>query len=150
MIPNVLIKTNKTKKGKSETHLRWWASLIISLALALGTWNPTGHHFIHYVSQQDMFSGFTPFAIIIMLGIWILAIKSIFQSIGWTGTIFTVIMILTFLWGLNQFGLFNFDNMSSLGWAGTVSVGFIIWVGLNASIIWKTITGVYATDSTED
>jgi hypothetical protein len=37
-----------------------------------------------------------------------------------------------------------------MGWAGTISVAIIIWVGLNASIIWKTLTGVYTTESAED
>ncbi len=150
MLPNIFTKTNTTKKGKQETHLRWWATLVIALGLALGTWNPTGHHFIHYISQQDILSGFTPFAIILMSGVWILALKSIFQSLKMFGALFVVIIIAAFLWGLNQYDLIAFDNLNQMGWAGTLSVAFIIWVGLNASIIWKTLTGVYATDSVEE
>jgi len=149
MIPDILTNTKKTKKGKSETNLRWWVTMLMSIGLALGTWNPTGHHFLHYISQQDIFSGFTPFAIIIMLGVWILAIKSVFQSIGWGGTIFVLIIIGAFLWGLNSYSLIEFNNLKHMGWAGTLSVAFIIWVGINASIIWKTLTGVYATDTVE-
>jgi len=150
MLPNIFTKTNTTKKGKQETHLRWWVTLVISLGLALGTWNPTGHHFIHYISQQDIFSGFTPFAILLMFGIWILALKSIFQSLKLFGALFVVIIIAAFLWGLKQYGLIEFDNLQQMGWAGTLSVAFIIWIGLNASIIWKTLTGVYATDNVEE
>jgi len=149
MIPDILTNTKTTKKGKTEKTLRWWVTLLMSIGLALGTWNPTGHHFIHYISQQDILAGFTPFAIIIMLGVWILAIKSVFQSIGWGGTIFVLIIIGAFLWGLNSYGLIQFDNLKQMGWAGTLSVAFIIWVGINASIIWKTLTGVYATDTVE-
>jgi len=149
MLPDFLTKTNKTKKGKSESHLRWWVTLLLSLTLAIGTWNPLGHHFIHYISEQDVFSGFTPFAILIMLGLWILAFKSILQSIGFTGAIATMLIILAFIWGLQQYGLLDFSNATQMGWTGTVSVGLIIWIGINASIIWKTITGVYATDSVE-
>lgn len=150
MLPTIFTKTNTTKKGKQETHLRWWVTLLISLALALGTWNPTGHHFIHYISEQELFSGFTPFAIILMVGIWILALKSIFQSLKLWGAIFVIIIIMAFLWGLNQYGLIEFNNLTQMGWAGTLSVAFIIWMGLNASIIWKTLTGVYSTDSVEE
>jgi len=144
-----LKNTKTTKKGKQESSLRWWVTLLMSFGLALGTWNPTGHHFIHYISQQDILSGFTPFAIIFMFGVWILALKSIFQSIGWGGTFFILIVIATFLWGLNSYGIIEFDNLTQMGWAGTISVALIIWVGLNASIIWKTLTGVYATDTVE-
>jgi len=144
-----LTKTNKTKKGKTESHLRWWVTLVLSLALALGTWNPTGHHFLHYITQQDVFTGFTPFAILIMLGLWILAFKSILQSIGMAGAISTILIMLAFIWGLNQYGFLDFSNSTQMGWTGVVSVGIIIWIGINASIIWKTLTGVYATDSVE-
>ena len=144
-----LTKTSKTKKGKTESHLRWWVTLGLSLALALGTWNPTGHHFIHYITQQDVLTGFTPFAILLMLGLWILAFKSILQSIGLIGAIATILIILAFIWGLNQYEILDFSNSTQMGWTGTISVGIIIWIGINASIIWKTITGVYATDSVE-
>ncbi len=152
MLPDILTKTQKTKKGKSESHLRWWVTLLISLLLALGTWNPLGYHFIHYITSDidHIFSGFRPFAILIMTGIWILALKSIFQSLKLFGALFVVILIGTFLWGLKQYGLIDFTNLDSMGWAGTLSVAFIIWVGLNASIIWKTLTGVYTTENTED
>lgn len=150
MLPDILTKTNQTTKGKTEKHLRWWVTLLISLALALGTWNPTGHHFVHYIlDAENIFSGFTPFAIILMIGVWILALKSIFQSLQIFGTIFVIIIIIAFLWGLNQYGIIAFDNLEQMGWAGTFSVAFIIWVGLNASIIWKTLTGVYSTDTVE-
>ncbi|HIP51620.1 MAG TPA: hypothetical protein EYG94_05970 [Campylobacterales bacterium] len=145
-------KTNKTKKGKSESHLRWWVTLLISLALALGTWNPTEHHFIHYISSdlEHILSGFRPFAIIIMVGIWILALKSIFQSLKIFGAIFVIVLIGAFLWGLKQYGLLDFTSLNAMGWAGTLSVAFIIWIGLNASIIWKSLTGVYATEHVEE
>jgi hypothetical protein len=154
MLPDILTNTRtaKTKKGnKSETNLRWWVTLLMALGLALGTWNPTGYHFIHYISSDfsNILSGFTPFAIILMLGVWILAIKSVFQSIGWGGTFFVLIIIGAFLWGLNSYGFIQFNNLTQMGWAGTLSVAFIIWVGINASIIWKTLTGVYATDVVE-
>ena len=145
-----LTKTNKTKKGKTESHLRWWVTLLLSLALAIGTWNPLGHHFIHYLTgSENILSGFTPFAILLMIGLWILAFKSILQSIGFTGAISTILIILAFIWGLNQYGILDFSNATQMGWTGTISVGLIIWIGINASIIWKTFTGVYATDSVE-
>ncbi len=150
MIPNVLTKTT-TKGGKKVTHLAWWVTFILSMALAVGTWNPTGYHFIHYISNvDDLLSGFKPFAILIMLALWLLAIKSIFQSLKYYGAIITVIIIAAFVWGLQQYKLINVSEFEQAGWAATLGVGLLIWFGLNASIIWKKLTGVYTTDGTDE
>ena len=151
MIPNVLTNTTTTKGGKKVTHLAWWVTLVLSMALAVGTWNPSGHHFIHYISNvDDILSGFKPFAILIMLALWLLAIKSIFQSLKYYGAIITVIIIAAFIWGLQQYNLINVAEFEQAGWAVTIGVGLLIWFGLNASIIWKKLTGVYTTDSSDE
>ena len=75
MLPGFLTKTAKTKTGKEVTYLQWWVTLLMSLALAIGTWNPSGYHFIHYISNtENILSGFNPFGILIMLALWLLAI----------------------------------------------------------------------------
>jgi hypothetical protein len=151
MLPDFLTSTSTTKSGKKVTHLNWWVTLLMSMALAIGTWNPTGHHFINYLSNvDDIFSGFKPFGILIMLALWLLAIKSIFQSLKLYGAILTIIIIGAFVWGLQQYNLINVTDFEQAGWAATIGVGLLIWLGLNASIIWKKLTGVYTTDSTDE
>jgi len=148
---------NNNRQSRENNHqhsedssLRWWITALISLGLSLGTWNPTEYHFIHYVTQADILSGFTPFAILLMVGVWFLAIKSIFQSLGMFGAFFIVITILTFIWGLNQYGLIDLNNLTQLGWVATFGMAFIIWAGLNASKAWKRVTGVYSTNRIDD
>jgi len=151
MIPDILTSSATTKSGKKVTHLAWWVTLVLSMALALGTWNPSGHHFIHYISNvEDILSGFKPFGILIMLALWLLAIKSIFQSLGFFGALITTIIIGAFIWGLQQYGIINVTEFEQAGWSATVGVGLLIWFGLNASIIWKKLTGVYTTDATSE
>jgi len=151
MIPNILTNTSTTKSGKKVTHLAWWVTLVLSIALSLGTWNPTGHHFIHYISNaNDIFSGFKPFYILIMMALWLLAIKSIFQSLGFFGALVVTIIIGAFIWGLQQYGIIDVSNFKQAGWALTITVGLLIWFGLNASIIWRRLTGVYTTDVSAD
>jgi len=148
MIQNILTKKSTTKSGKKETYLSWWVTLILSIALAVGTWNPTGHHFIHYISNvEDILSGFTPFFILIMFSLWYLAIKSMFQSLGFIGMIISTIVLLTFIWGLQEYHIIDLNDLSQLGWALTIGKGLLIWFGLNASIIWKKLTGIYTTDA---
>ncbi|MBN2825812.1 MAG: hypothetical protein JXQ76_10835 [Campylobacterales bacterium] len=149
-IKDSLTQTRQTKKGESESSFRWWVTGIMALVLSLGTWNPTGFHFLHYISSSNPLSGFTPFAILIMLGLWLLAIRSIFQSLGLFGALFIVIIILAFVWGLNQYGLIDLKDFDQLGWIATIGMAIIIWAGLNASKMWKQITGVYATDSKDE
>jgi len=146
----IFTNTQEMKKGGSETSLRWWVTGLISLMLSLGTWNPTGFHFLHYVSSANPFTGFTPFAILLMVGAWLLAIRSIFQSLGLYGALFIVFIILAFVWGLNQYGLIDLKNLEQLGWIATIGMAFIIWAGLNASKMWKQITGVYSTNRIDD
>ncbi len=151
MLPEFLTKTSTTKTGKKESHLQWWVTLIMSLALAIGTWNPIGNHFIHYISSSDnLLSGFKPFGILIMLALWLLAIKSIFQSLKLYGALLTVVIITAFIWGLQEYGIIDINKFEQAGWAATIGVGLLIWFGLNASIIWKKLTGVYTTDMTEE
>jgi len=151
MIPDILTNTSTTKSGKKVTHLAWWVTLVLAMALALGTWNPTGHHFVHYISNvDDIFSGFKPFGILIMMALWLLAIKSIFQSLGFFGMLITMIILAAFVWGLQQYELVNVEDLDQLGWAVTIGIGLLIWFGLNASIIWKKLTGVYTTDATSE
>ncbi len=151
MIPDILTSSSTTKSGKKVTHLAWWVTLVLSMALALGTWNPTGHHFIHYISNvEDILSGFKPFGILIMMALWLLAIKSIFQSLGFFGALITTIIIGAFIWGLQQYNIINVTEFEQAGWSATIGVGLLIWFGLNASIIWKKLTGVYTTDATSE
>jgi len=151
MLPDILTNTSTTKSGKKVTHLAWWVTLVLAMALALGTWNPTGHHFVHYISNvDDIFSGFKPFGILIMMALWLLAIKSIFQSLGFFGMLITMIILASFVWGLQQYELVNVEELDQLGWAVTIGIGLLIWFGLNASIIWKKLTGVYTTDATSE
>ncbi len=151
MLPGFISKTSTTKNGKKVTHIGWWMTLIMSMGLALGTWNPSGHHFIHYISNvDDLLSGFKPFGILIMMALWLLAIKSIFQSLGYFGALVTVIIIGAFIWGLQQYNIIDVAQFKQAGWAATVGVGMLIWFGLSASIMWKKLTGVYTTDSASE
>jgi hypothetical protein len=150
MLPGFLTKKSKTKSGKVETHLRWWVSLILSLALAIGTWNPTEHHFIGYISHSDPLSGFRPFFILVMLALWLMAFKAILQSIKFYGAIIAVAIIVAFVWGLAQYEIIDTSKWSSLGWIATIGMGLIVWLGMNASIMWKKATGVYTTDATDE
>ena len=143
-------QSNKTKTGKIETHLRWWVSLILSMALALGTWNPTSHHFISYISGSDPLSGFKPFFILVMIALWIMALKAILQSIKIYGALIGAAIIAAFVYGLVQMGWLDTSKWETFGWVATIGIGLLIFVGMNASIIWKKATGVYTTDATDE
>jgi hypothetical protein len=80
----------------------------------------------------------------------LLAIKSIFQSLGLFGALITTIIIGAFIWGLQQYNIIDVKEFTQAGWAATLAMGLLIWFGLNASIIWKKLTGVYTTDATSE
>ena len=150
MLPDILVKTAHTKNGKTVRHLRWWVSMILSMALALGTWNPTGHDFVHYIMKGNPLEGFHPFYILLMFALWVLALKAIYQSLKWYGAMIAAAVIAAFVYGLSSKGWLDTSDWTVLGWVVVIALGLIIWLGLNASIIWKTATGVYTTDSTDE
>jgi uncharacterized membrane protein len=118
--------------------------------LAIGTWNPTAHHFIGYISHSDPLSGFKPFFILVMLALWIMAFKAILQSIKIYGALIAAAIIVAFVWGLAQYNIIDTSKWSNLGWIASIGMGLIIWLGMNASIMWKKATGVYTTDATDE
>ena len=140
----------RTKSGKVESHLRWWISLILSYALALGTWNPTEHHFVGYISGANPLEGFKPFFILVMVALWVMAIKAILQSIKIYGALIAAAIIVAFVYGLAQMGWIDTGNWSTLGWVASIGLGLIVFLGMNASILWKKATGVYTTDATDE
>ncbi len=147
---SIFTSTNRTKSGKIETHMRWWLSLVIAMALAIGTWNPTEHHFIGYITHSDPLSGFKPFFILLIIAMWIMAIKAIMQSIKIYGAVIASAIILAFVYGLAQMGWIDTSKWDTLGWVATIGMGLLIFLGMNASILWKKMTGVYTTDATDE
>jgi len=145
-----LTQTSRTKSGKTETHLHVWVTFVLSMVLSVGTWNPTSHHFIAYISGGDPLSGFHPFFILIMLALWLMAFKAVLQSIKIYGALIAMAIIIAFVYGLAQMGWLDTSKWSTLGWVATIGMGLIIFVGMNASILWKKATGVYTTDATDE
>ncbi len=147
---DIFVKKRYTKSGKVEKSLRWWVSLILAMALAIGTWNPTPYNFVNFILHSNPLEGFKPFYILVMFALWVMAIKAILQGLKIYGAIIAALVIAAFIWGLVQYNLIDINNFQSLGWIATISMGIIIWLGLNASVIWKMLTGVYTTDSTDE
>jgi len=66
-----------------SNNIHWSITLTMSMLLAIGTWNPTEHNFLNYlINSKNILSGFQPFIILVILVLWILAIKSIFQTLN--------------------------------------------------------------------
>jgi len=72
-----------------------------------------------------------------------LAIKAIFQSLKLFGILLLFGLIFSFGIGLQQYDIIDIKEFKQIGWIITFSVGIIIWFRLNASFIWKKLTGVY-------
>ena len=120
------------------------------MALALGTWNPTGHHFIHYISNvEDILSGFKTLWYPHHDGTlvyWLLSLSSrVLVSLAHSLLPLSSVHLSG---DLQQYGIINVTEFEQAGWSATIGVGLLIWFGLNASIIWKKLTGVYTTDAT--
>jgi len=149
-LPGFMISEKTTASGKTVRHLRWYISFILSMALAIGTWNPTGHHFIHYLTTGNPLDGFRPFFILMMIAFWLMAFKAVYQSLKLYGALILVLIMAAFFYGLHAKGVLDVTDTTVMGWLITITIGLVIFAGMNASIIWKTMTGVYTTDATEE
>jgi len=132
---------------RRKRRIHWSLTLLLSMFLAVGTWNPSEYNLISMmIGSDNLFEGFKPFAILLILALWILAIKAVYQSLKLSGVIIISILIGTFILGLQQFGLIEVNQLNQIGWILSISTGLIIWIGFNALFIWRKLTGVYSTD----
>jgi len=129
---------------------RWWMTMMASFGLAIGTWNPTGHSFVDYIQSVNPMNGFQPVFIVLMLIAWGLMFKAIGQSMSKWEIGGVIILVGAVLYGLNSYNLIDYTNSTLLGWMATLTMGLLIWIGLNWAIIWKKLTGIYATHETSD
>ena len=127
--------------------LRW----IFALVLVLGTFNPTGYSFIHWVFPWD--STQTPFkalAAITLVILYVIYLRATFRSIGWFGIVLAGLFLAALLWVLISQGILSLDEPTALTWVMLVAIATIMAIGLSWSHIRRRLSGQSDVDDVAD
>jgi len=152
--PLQFLYTNKAVKNKNgsvsnRSFMRWWAVMSITMFISVGTWNPSGVDFVHYFMEKDFAHFFTYLEALVVLLIWMLSFTALYKAVGKWGIGALILMTGLFFGGIVQNGWLDIWAGGQVGWFANVSLGIILWFGIMAPRLWKTITGQYVVTQAE-
>lgn len=131
--------------GMTDILWRWAASLI----LVLGTYNPSGYSYLHWV--RDAFGAEGLGAVHFFVGALLIAAWSVFvvatqRSLGALGTVIGAVLIGTLVWLLADLGLVSANSRSAVLWLALVSAATLLAIGLSWSHVWRRLSGQLEVD----
>ncbi len=128
-------------------NLPWYVKLILSFVLVFGTWNPLKWDVAHYVMGLETFNLLVVFFLVLLLVIWMIALKALHEALGTSGILIYLILMGLLIGGLYQIGIIDINNLDILGWYLNSIVTFMLFTGLMAPIWWRRISGKVTTDN---
>jgi hypothetical protein len=114
---------------------------VLSLALVLATWNPSGYSYAHWLMADlpNVTAGLA-FAGVVMLIGWFLFLHATLDSLGLLGILLSAAFFGTLTWLLFDQGWLTAQN-SVVTWVTLVLIAAILAVGMSWSILWRRLTG---------
>ena len=117
------------------------ARVVVSIALVLATFNPSGYSLGHWISAPPV--GVTPGKVIAILALaiaWIACLRTAFIALGKFGVLAGVALFGAILWLLVDQQWLSLQGQALI-WAGLVVIGLIIGIGLSWSLLRASATG---------
>lgn len=126
---------------------RW----IFSLALVLGTYNPTQWCYYNWaMSPSTTFGPIVAIVGIILLIGWIMFIRATFMSMGWLGITLGAALFGCVVWLLVDQGWLSLDSQSTIAWVVLVILSLILAAGMSWSHIRRRMSGQFDVDEKDD
>jgi hypothetical protein len=126
---------------------RW----IFSLALVLGTYNPTQWCYYSWATADS--TTFGPIVaivgILLLIG-WIIFIRATFMSMGWLGITLGAALFGCVVWLMVDQGWLNLESEGVIAWVVLVILSLILAVGMSWSHIRRRLSGQFDVDEKED
>ena len=133
-----------------ERNISWFGVLIRMLAglvVVIGTWNPTGHSFYHWVAGEGMTSlPVKAFLGALLLAAWVMCLRATSTSLGTIGFVLCAVVLGTLIWVLTDYGILHDDAPTFVAWASVIVLGLILGVGLSWSLMRQRATGQVEVD----
>jgi hypothetical protein len=128
-----------------------WTSLLVrlvlSLALVLATFNPSGHSFFHWATAGG--GAFRPIVVVTGLALliaWIVFLKATTAAIGVLGLVLIVAFLAAVSWLFASWGWYDPANTTTLTWVALVVLAMVLAIGLSWASIRQRLTGQASVD----
>jgi Family of unknown function (DUF6524) len=116
--------------------------IVISIALVLVTYNPSGHSFVHWVfTDLSSFDPLKAFLGVLILVAWVVFVRTARTSLGTLGILLSALLLGTLVWLLFDLGLLSSAGSSTMVWIVLVATGIVLGIGLSWSLIRQRATG---------
>ena len=120
--------------------------IVLSIALVLLTFNPSGYSFYHWVSTPPTdVTALKAFAGVALAIGWIGCLRTAFVALGWIGVVLCAALLGTFVWLLFDIELLRDAGSNAIIWIGLLIAGTILGIGLSWALIRARTTGQIET-----
>lgn len=138
----------KTLKVNDKKNISWYVKLIMITIVVFGTWNPSEYNFVNYIIHMDFKNMFNYFAILLLIAIWGIFIRIVYEAMGKVGATIFLILALLFVLGMYQQGWISLENLKNTGGLIiNITVVLLIFFATMIPVWWRKVTGKVATDS---
>lgn len=131
--------------------LGFFLRLGFAIALVLGTYNPSGMSFYHWVSEgyeTDMALK-ALFSVLLLIG-YVICVRATFRSIGVFGVLLVAALLGSLAWVLFDYGVLSVEDPGLLQWLSLLGLGLILGVGLSWSHVRRKLSGQYDADDVDE
>jgi hypothetical protein len=125
---------------------RIFIRFLMALALVLGTWNPSGYSYIHWLQQSlPDFTAPLAFAGVVLLIGWVMFLHATLESLGFLGILLAAAFFGTLTWLFFDQGWITAKN-DVVTWVSLTVLAAILTVGMAWSHIWRRMSGQVEID----
>jgi hypothetical protein len=120
---------------------------LVSLALVLATYNPTGTSYVHWVN--GVFPHIQPLqavAGLALLALWIFFVHATWRSLGTLGVVLGLAFAAAAVWLFTSWGWFSLSNGSAMTWAVLLVLASLLTLGLCWALIQASVSGQSVVD----
>jgi hypothetical protein len=103
-----------------------------SLALVFLTFNPSGHSYFHWLTQN--LTPVQPAVVIaglVLLGGWMFFIRATFSSMGTVGVLILLGIFASVVWWMVSRGWLSLENRAAMAWVVLTCLGLLLGIGMS-------------------
>ena len=135
---------------KGITGFGFLLRLLAAMVLVFSTYNPSGHSYYHWVT--DNLSSLTPYmavaGVLLLIG-WTIYLRATARSLGAFGLLLSAGFFGALLWLVIDWGVVRADSFRSIAWIVLFILCGILAIGISWSHIRRRMTGQIDVDDVE-